>query len=103
MAIALLRRTGQTRLRSRGRPRRRGRAGRSGGPPARGGPPHPAVAAAARVRVLDEPPVLGAALLGLENLGLASGKLADAERRLRNDVQGVAFAAVEAGSDRRSR
>lgn len=46
-----------------------------------------AVAPAATVRRLDAPPVLGAALLGLDRLpGRSAGERAEAERRLRADV-----------------
>ena len=46
-----------------------------------------AVAPAATVRRLDAPPVLGAALLGLDRLpGRSASERAAAERRLRADV-----------------
>ena len=98
MAAALLRRTGQTRLDSEvilaGGVARAGRAELLPGVTRR----IKAVAPAATVRVLDAPPVLGAALLGLEDLGLADATLASAERRLRKDVTTLTFAAVEAGT-----
>lgn len=43
-----------------------------------------AVAPAARVRVLEAPPVLGAALIGLDRLGLSPARRTSAEARLRS-------------------
>lgn len=87
MAVALLRRTGQTRLDAdvvlAGGVLRAGHPRLIDGLAAR----IAAVAPRARPRILLEPPVLGAALLGLEDHGLSAARLEAAERRLRADVQ----------------
>lgn len=87
MAAALLRRTSQTRLETdvvlAGGVLRAGHPRLIDGLAAR----IHAVAPRARLRILTEPPVLGAALMGLEDLGLSGAALRAAEGRLRSEIE----------------
>ena len=95
MAIALLRRTGQTRLDAEivlaGSVLRAGHADLLDGIAGR------VRAVAPRVRLvrLDAPPVLGAALLGLDDLELAAERRQKAEARLRREVAGATFTPLD--------
>lgn len=98
MAIALIRRTGQTRLETdlvlAGGVLRAGHPQLVDGLLAR----VRAVAPGVRPLVLHAPPVLGAALLGLEDLGLEAGELRAAEDRLRTAVGASTFAMAPVGA-----
>jgi N-acetylglucosamine kinase-like BadF-type ATPase len=95
MALALLRRTGQTRLET--DLVLAGGVHRAEHPRLIDGLMSQVRAAAPRVtpRVLRAPPVLGSALLGLEDLGLPAADLEAAERRLRAEVAAATFGAVD--------
>lgn len=94
MVVALLRRTGQTRLDA--EVILAGGVLQAGHEPLTEGVARRVrqVAPRARVRVLEDPPVLGAALLGLEDLGLAEDVLADAEGHLRREIRTVRFSVL---------
>jgi N-acetylglucosamine kinase-like BadF-type ATPase len=97
MALALIRRTGQTRLETdlvlAGGVLRADHPQLTEGLSAR----VRAVAPGVTPRILREPPVLGAALLGLEDLGLPAAELRSAEARLRSGIAATSFATLPAG------
>ena len=98
MALALIRRTGQTHLETdlvlAGGVLRADHRQLSDGLSSR----IRAVAPGVTPRILREPPVLGAALLGLDDLGLPPSELRSAEARLRSEIATTTFVGLPARS-----